>query len=136
MKTLKTSPMASILVSPVTRKDFDSAQIQLRQRRSAAAVDMGAVADLLRRLAKAVVSIRLHRDVVVVAVVVPVDALEGEDRQRRAEDEERCRLDAPGKADHRARRHAVARIGSPGRPELHIGERIRDVLDVVRVELV
>ena len=98
---------------PISGNDFETRRFNCVKRRPAAAVDGLAVADLLRRLAIAVVLIRLHGDVVVVAVVVQIDALEGEDRQRRAEHEERRDLDAPRQRGPRRspKRGGAHRIG-------------------------
>ena len=66
-----------------------------------------------------------------------VDALEREDRQRRPEQEERRQPGCPRRADDRAWPETRWRASdAPGRPVLHVGERVGDVLHVVGIELV
>ena len=140
LKTLKTSAIASTRALPTDRELPADAQVQLRERRAAAAVHRLARAHLLeRRDARVVqpgVAVRVRRDVVHVAVGVGIPPFECVHRQRRAVEEDRRHAKAPRRFDDGADRDAMARVGARRRAVLHGRERRRDILDQVLDDLV
>ena len=104
-------------VHPVRQAEhLRHAQVELRERRAAAAVDRLARADLLERRHAGIVDARELEggrvDVVVDAVDVVVIAVPDVQRQRRAIAEDRRGVDAPRQLDDCAQRDLVPRVGA------------------------
>src|SRR5262249_12043188 len=116
-------------------------QVELRERRPAAAVDRRARADVLElRDAVAVEPVERHRallEVVEPAVAVQILAFPEVDRQRGPIDEDRRDADAGRQLHRGARGDAMPRVGAAvGAEHARIVERVGGVLHVARVELV
>ena len=110
------------------RDALGHAQVELRERSAAAAVDRLARAHLLERRIAGIVHVlepvRGRVDVVADAVEVVVVAVPDVHRQRRPVAEDRRHGDAPRRLDDGAQRDLVPRIGAGGRAELHVAQRV------------